>query len=60
MDKWLSFCERIQDALGGYDPDLLIAEMLKVILRNRYEGIILVDKEGLVRFMDGPTEKFFS
>jgi len=59
MDKWLSFCERIQDALGGYDPDLLIAEMLKVILKNRYEGIILVDKEGRVCFMDRPTEKFF-
>lgn len=60
MDKWLIFCERIQYALGGYDPDMLIAEMLKVVLRNRYEGIILVDKEGRVRFMDRPTEKFFN
>jgi PAS domain-containing protein len=59
MDKWYSFFDRIQDALGGYDPDLLIAEMFRVILKNRYEGVILVDKEGGVRFMDRPTEKFF-
>lgn len=60
MDNWPGFFERIQHVLGGYDPDMLIAEMLAVILRNRYEGIILVDKNGLVRFMDRPTEKFFS
>lgn len=58
IDKWSGFLERIKDALGGYEPDMLIAEMIGVILRSRYEGIILVDKEGRIRFMDRPGEKF--
>ncbi|OPY73913.1 MAG: Regulatory protein LuxO [Syntrophorhabdus sp. PtaU1.Bin002] len=57
IDNWSKFIERIENALGGYGPDILITEMIRSTLRNKYEGMILVDKEGRIRFMDRPTEK---
>ena len=45
--------------VGSYGPDPLIAEALKILLKNRYEGMIIIDKEGHVAFVDKPTEKLF-
>ncbi len=58
-DKWLHFVSRVGDGLGGYAPDPLIAEVIKVILKNRYEGMIVVNRHGKIAFMDRPTEKLF-
>ncbi len=59
VDKWSPFLSRIEDGLGGYEPSALIAELIRVILKNRYEGTILIDKEGRIAFMDKPSEKLF-
>ena len=59
VDSWPHLVSRLQEGLGGYGPDPLIAEALKILLRNRYEGMIIIDKEGHVAFMDKPTEKLF-
>jgi transcriptional regulator with PAS, ATPase and Fis domain len=58
-DNWQYFLSRVEDGLGGYEPDYLIAEVIKAILKNRYEGMIVVDTQGHVAFMDKPTEKLF-
>ncbi len=58
-DNWYHFISRVKDGLGGYGPDYLIAEVIKVLLKNRYEGIIVIDTQGNVAFMDKPTEKLF-
>jgi transcriptional regulator with PAS, ATPase and Fis domain len=58
-DKWAYLVGRLQQGLGNYGPDPLIAEVLKILLRNRYEGMIIIDNEGRVAFMDKPTEKLF-
>ena len=58
-DNWAYLISRLQQGLGSYGPDPLIAEALKILLRNRYEGMIIIDKEGHVAFMDKPTEKLF-
>jgi transcriptional regulator with PAS, ATPase and Fis domain len=42
-----------------YPCNYIIATALKFCFRNPYESITVVDKEGLVQFMDRPTEKFF-
>lgn len=53
VDKWSQFLSTIQDGLRGYEPNSLIAELIRVILKNRYEGTILVDKEGRTAFIRG-------
>ena len=58
-DSCQYFLSRVKDGLGGYELDFLIAEVIKVILKNRYEGMIVVDTQGHVAFMDKPTEKLF-
>ncbi len=58
-DNWAYLIGRVQQGLGSYDADPLIAEVLKILLRNRYEGMIVVDRGGRVAFMDKPTEKLF-
>jgi transcriptional regulator with PAS, ATPase and Fis domain len=58
-DNWSYLISRLQAGLGGYGPDPLIAEVLKILLRNKYEGMIIIDRQGRVAFMDKPTEKLF-
>jgi sigma-54 dependent transcriptional regulator, acetoin dehydrogenase operon transcriptional activator AcoR len=45
--------------LGPYPFNAVIGRALRFCLRNPYESIIIVDKEGLVQFMDRPSERFF-
>jgi transcriptional regulator with PAS, ATPase and Fis domain len=59
IDKWSYFTARVQEGLGNYEPNPLIAELIKVLLKNRYEGIILIGNEGRIAFMDKSTEKSF-
>ena len=35
-DNWSYLISRLRDGLGSYGPDPLIAETLKILLRNRY------------------------
>ena len=43
--------------MGGYEPEKLIAEVIKATLQSRYEAIIVIDTQGHIAFMDRPTEK---
>ena len=56
-DKWHNFITTIEDGLGGYEPVPLIAEAIKTILNNSYEGMIVVDRHGNIAFMERPTEE---
>ena len=51
--------ERIQAALSPYEFTPLVAEFIHFMLQNRYEGVILVDPQGKVAFMDHLSERFF-
>jgi transcriptional regulator with PAS, ATPase and Fis domain len=45
--------------LEPYPFNTLIAWALRFCFRNPYEGMIVVDKDGLIQFMDRSTERFF-
>ncbi len=51
--------ETVKESLGPYALSPLILEFIRFTLKNRYEGVILVDPEGRIAFMDKPSEKFF-
>ncbi|MBN2125773.1 MAG: sigma 54-interacting transcriptional regulator [Deltaproteobacteria bacterium] len=51
--------QRIHAALGPYEFTSLVAEFIHFMLQNRYEGVILIDPEGRVAFMDRLSERFF-
>ena len=53
------FLNTIREGLVGYDPTILIAQLIKFVLKNRYEGLILIDTEARIVFMDRPSEKSF-
>lgn len=44
--------------LDPYPLNPIIAWALRFCFRNPYEGMMVVDKEGLIQFMDRPTEQF--
>ena len=51
--------ETVLKSIGGYKLTPLVLEMIKFLLKGIYEGLILVDKDGRIEFMDINTEKFF-
>lgn len=53
------FFQRIQEGLGAYTPSPLIGQLIKATLRSRYEGMILIDCEGRIEFMDNAIERFY-
>lgn len=59
MDTIDTFLQKIKESLGGYELTPIIMEAMSFTLRNRYEGFILIDTNGLIAFMDRPTEKLF-
>ncbi len=51
--------DSVIESIGGYRLTPLLLEMIKFLLKGIYEGLILVDKDGKIEFMDMYTEKFF-
>jgi transcriptional regulator with PAS, ATPase and Fis domain len=51
--------EIIKEGLGEYPLTPIIAETIKFILANRYEGLVIINEKGEIQFIDRPTEKFF-
>ncbi len=49
----------VLESIGEYKLTPLIIEMIRFLLRGIYEGLILVDKESNIQFMDKYTERFF-
>ena len=48
----------LKEVLGGYDLTPAIASAVKLIFRNPYESLLIVDQEAKIQFMDRRTEKF--
>ncbi len=48
----------LEDALGPYEPDEAVEEALRILLDNRYEGLIVVDARGRVVYMNRENERF--
>lgn len=51
--------ETLNEVLGDYGMTPLIAWAIRFFLRNPYESLVIVDKEGRFEYMDKGTEKFF-
>lgn len=49
----------IRNALGEYELTPLITWALRFFLRNAYESLVIVDRQGHVQFMDNGSEKLF-
>ncbi len=50
----------VLDEIGPYRLTPLLLEMIKFLLKGTYEGLILIDKEGKIEFMDKYTERFLN
>ncbi|MDW7709319.1 MAG: sigma 54-interacting transcriptional regulator [Deferrisomatales bacterium] len=48
----------LQDAFGPYGITEETEEALRILLDNRYEGLIVVDREGRVVYMNRENERF--
>ncbi len=46
--------------VGSYNLTPLVLEMIKFLLKGTYEGLILIDPEGKIEFMDKYSERFFN
>ena len=55
----ISLISTIQEGLGAYKFTPLVAQFINFMLKNRHEGLILVDPEAKIAFMDKYSEKYF-
>lgn len=49
----------LKDVLGDYGFSPVTVWALRFFLRNPYENLVIVDKEGKIEFIDRGSEKFF-
>lgn len=59
LDSEADLVRIVLGEIGTYQLTPLFLEMLKFLLKGTYEGLILIDKEGCIEFMDKYSEKFF-
>jgi len=50
----------VLDEIGTYKLTPLFLEMIRFLLKGVYEGLILIDREGKIAFMDRYTERSFN
>ena len=55
-----SLVRTVLDEIGPYKLTPLFLEMIRFLLKGVYEGLILIDKEGKIEFMDKYTERSFN
>ena len=53
------FLKIFGEVLKGYGFSPIIARTLRFFLRNPYESLVIMNKEGKLEFMDRGSEKFF-
>lgn len=53
------FLEALKCVLGSYGFSPIVTRALRFFLRNPYESLVIVDKEGKLEFMDRGSEKLF-
>ncbi|GAB6062794.1 sigma-54 interaction domain-containing protein [Deferrisoma palaeochoriense] len=58
MNRLQELLSVVAEALGPYDADEAVIEALRTLLDNRYEGLIVVDAEGRVVYMNRENERF--
>ena len=56
MDETIMF----KEVLGDYGLTPTIASALKLIFKNPYESLLIVDQDAKIQFMDRRTEKFLA
>lgn len=49
----------VTKAIGNYELTPLILEAIAFLIKGFYEGLILIDPDGKIEFMDKYSEKFF-
>ena len=54
------FLKVLEDVLGGYGFSPAITWALRFFLRNPYESLVIVNRDGELEFMDRGSEKFFN
>jgi transcriptional regulator with PAS, ATPase and Fis domain len=54
------FLKVLEEALGSYGFSPAIAWALRFFLRNPYESLVIVNRDGKLEFMDRGSEKFFN
>ncbi len=50
----------VLDEIGPYKLTPLFLELIRFLLKGIYEGLILIDREGKIEFMDKYTERTFN
>ena len=58
--KRSEFLEVLENVLRGYGLTPIMAFALRFFLRNPYENLVIVNKEGRLEFLDRGSEKFFN
>jgi len=57
--KKQDFLPELFPVLDPYPLNDIIACAIRFCFRNPYEGVLVTDKDGIIQFMDRPSEKFF-
>lgn len=58
MRDFSELAKVLEEVFGPYDVTEEVVEAIRVLLDNRYEGLIVVDREGRVAFMNRENERF--
>ena len=54
------FLKMLTDVLGDYGFSPVINRAMRFFLRNPYESLVIVNREGRIEFMDRGSEKFLN
>ncbi|GAB4261487.1 MAG: sigma-54-dependent Fis family transcriptional regulator [Deferrisomatales bacterium] len=58
MKKFGQLQPVLEDVFGPYELTEAVTEAIRILLDNRYEGLIVVDREGRVVYMNRENERF--
>lgn len=56
-DTWLDLVKKVSEEMGSYTLTPLIVQFIGFLISNRYEGEIVVDREGRIAFVDKLSER---
>jgi len=61
MEKGKRECSKVlEEILGNYGFSPVVISAIRFFLRNPYESLVIVNKEGKIEFMDKGSEKFLN
>jgi len=50
----------LKDVLGPYELSPIVVRTLRFFLRNPYESLVVINKDGFFEFLDRGSERFFN